>query len=53
MNVVMNGTGGFIEIQGTAENAAFTHAQLATMLGYAEQGIGQLIAAQQAALDTD
>ena len=50
MNVVMDGNGGFIELQGTAEGAAFTRAQLDTLLGLAEKGINELLALQQQAL---
>lgn len=47
MNVVMNEQGEFIEVQGTAEDGSFTHAQLNSMLGLAEQGIKQLITLQK------
>ena len=50
MNVVMNDGGGFVEVQGTAEGHAFRRAELDRMLGLAEKGIGELLAAQQAAL---
>jgi len=50
MNVVMTGSGGFIELQGTAEGAPFSRAQFDTLLGLAEGGIGDLLAAQRAAL---
>jgi ribonuclease PH len=50
MNVVMNDGGGFIELQGTAEGHAFRREELDTLLALAQQGIGQLIAAQRAAL---
>lgn len=49
MNVVMNEAGGFIEIQGTAEGHAFARNELDALLGHAEKGIGELIAAQRAA----
>lgn len=49
MNVVMNEAGGFIEVQGTAEGHAFGRGEFDTLLGYAEKGIGELIAAQRAA----
>jgi ribonuclease PH len=42
MNVVMDSKGGFIEIQGTAENAAFSEAQFVAMLALAKQGISRL-----------
>ena len=50
MNVVMDASGGFVEIQGTAERGAFSSAQLAAMTGLAEQGIRQLIERQRQAL---
>ncbi|OOR87606.1 ribonuclease PH [Moraxella caviae] len=50
LNVVMSQAGGFIEIQGTAEQKPFTRAESETMLSYAEKGIEQIIKAQQAAL---
>jgi ribonuclease PH len=50
MNVVMNDGGGFIELQGTAEGHAFRREELDVLLALAQQGIGQLIAAQRAAL---
>ncbi len=51
MNVVMTGAGGFVEVQGTAEGAPFSHAEMTRLLQLAEAGIGQLIAAQRAAFD--
>jgi ribonuclease PH len=50
MNVVMTGSGGLVEIQGTAEGAPFSRKEMDAMLALAEQGIRQLIAAQKAAL---
>ena len=50
MNVVMNEAGGFIEIQGTAEGAAFTAGEMQAMTTLAQNGINQLIALQRAAL---
>ena len=47
MNVVMTASGGLVEVQGTAEGAPFSRAQLDHMLGLAEHGIGQLLAAQR------
>ena len=51
MNVVMNDGGAFIELQGTAEGHAFRRDELDALLALAERGIGQLLAAQRAALD--
>jgi ribonuclease PH len=50
MNVVMTESGGIIEVQGTAEGAPFSRADMQAMLDLAQQGITQLIAAQRAAL---
>jgi ribonuclease PH len=50
MNVVMTGSGGFVEVQGTAEGASFTRAQMDTLLGLADHGIRDLVAAQKLAL---
>ena len=50
MNVVMTGAGGFVEVQGTAEGAPFTRAQMDALLALAGQGIATLVAAQKAAL---
>ncbi len=50
MNVVMTGSGGLIEVQGTAEGAPFSRAEMNALLDLAQQGIQQLIAAQKAAL---
>ena len=50
MNVVMTGSGGFVEVQGTAEGAAFSRAELNALLELAEAGIRRLIAAQKAAI---
>ena len=50
MNVVMTGSGRFVEVQGTGEEATFTEDELAAMLSLARRGIRQLVAAQQKAL---
>ncbi len=50
MNVVMTGVGHFVEVQGTAEGAAFTRAQMDALLGLASRGIADLVAAQKSAL---
>ena len=50
MNVVMTGAGNFVEVQGTAEGAAFGRAELDKLIGLAERGIRQLIAEQKKAL---
>ena len=50
MNVVMTGAGGFVEVQGTAEGAAFTRDEMSQLLALADKGIRELVAAQRAAL---
>ena len=50
VNVVMNGAGLVIEVQGTAEGAPFSREQLNTLLDYAAAGIKQIQAAQEQAL---
>src|SRR5712664_391973 len=50
MNVVMTGSGGFVEIQGTAEGEPFSTAQMDALLALAKRGIAELIAKQKAAL---
>jgi ribonuclease PH len=50
MNVVMTGAGHFVEVQGTAEGAAFTRAEMDALLALATTGIADLVAAQKAAL---
>jgi ribonuclease PH len=52
MNVVMTGAGHFVEVQGTAEGAAFTRVEMDALLGLATSGIAQLVAAQREALST-
>jgi ribonuclease PH len=51
MNVVMTGAGHFVEVQGTAEGAAFTRAQMDQLLELASRGIGTLVVQQRTALD--
>ncbi len=50
MNVVMTGAGHFVEVQGTAEGAAFTRAEMDALLALADKGIRELIALQQKSL---
>ncbi len=50
MNVVMTGAGHFVEVQGTAEGAAFDRATMNCLLDLAEQGIADLITLQKQAL---
>ncbi len=50
MNVVMTGAGGFVEVQGTAEGAPFSRAEMDQLLKLASDGIGELIVLQKQAL---
>jgi ribonuclease PH len=50
MNVVMTGAGNFIEVQGTAEGAAFSRKEMDVLLGLAEKGIADLVAMQRKSL---
>jgi ribonuclease PH len=50
LNVVMTGEGRFVELQGTAEGAPFTRAQLDELLALAQGGIQRLIAVQKESL---
>ncbi|MHB8330333.1 MAG: ribonuclease PH [Acidimicrobiales bacterium] len=50
MNVVMTGSGRFIEVQGTAEGMAFSRSELDELLGLAEHGIATLLHEQRAVL---
>jgi ribonuclease PH len=50
MNVVMTAGGGFVELQGTAEGAPFTRAEMEALVRLAEGGVRDLIAAQKSAL---
>lgn len=50
MNVVMTGSGGFVEIQGTAEGAPFCRSEMNTLLDLAQMGIINLVDLQKQAL---
>jgi ribonuclease PH len=50
MNVVMTGTGGFVEVQGTAEGAPFSRHEMDSLLTLAQAGIMQLVSRQKQAL---
>jgi ribonuclease PH len=50
MNVVMTGSGGFVEVQGTAEGAPFSRAEMDQLLALATKGIAELNALQRQAL---
>ncbi|WP_062380046.1 ribonuclease PH [Demequina pelophila] len=51
MNVVMTGAGGFVEVQGTAEGAPFSKAELDALLALATDGTAELARLQAAALE--
>jgi ribonuclease PH len=46
MNVVMTGAGNFVEVQGTAEGAAFSRKEMDALLALAEKGIRELVLLQ-------
>jgi ribonuclease PH len=50
MNVVMTGSGRFIEVQGTAEGTPFSRSELDELLALAEKGIFELVELQKSAL---
>jgi len=50
MNVVMTGSGGFVEVQGTAEGAPFSRAEMDQLLALADKGIRELVMLQKQAL---
>ncbi|WP_312843387.1 ribonuclease PH [Diaphorobacter nitroreducens] len=50
MNVVMTGAGHYVEVQGTAEGAAFSRQEMDQLLALAEKGIAELVALQQQSL---
>ncbi|THD49167.1 MAG: ribonuclease PH, partial [Bradyrhizobium sp.] len=49
-NFVMTGSGGLVEVQGSAEGAPFSEADLTTMLALARAGVAQLVALQKATI---
>ena len=50
MNVVMTASGGFVELQGTAEGATFSRLEMDALLALASRGIGELVEAQRRSL---
>ena len=52
MNIVMTAAGRFVEVQGTAEQLAFSRSELDSLLDLAEGGIRQIFDAQSAVLAT-
>lgn len=53
MNIVMTGSGRFVEIQGTAEGMTFSRATLDSLLTLAEEGINSLIGIQKKLMEGD
>jgi ribonuclease PH len=53
MNVVMTGAGHFVEVQGTAEGAAFTRQEMDALLVLAEKGIRDLLLMQKQSLSNE
>jgi ribonuclease PH len=53
MNVIMNGKGDFIELQGTGESRPFNRSELDALLALAEKGIRGMIVVQQKALSDE
>jgi ribonuclease PH len=51
MNVVMTGSGRFVEIQATAEQTPFEDGPLADLVALAKKGIAELTVAQRRALE--
>lgn len=49
-NFVMTGSGGIVEIQGTAEGAPFSEEEFAALIGLAKKGIGELVDLQNLSL---
>ena len=49
-NFVLTGSGGIVEVQGSAEGSPFSEAQLLELLKLARKGVGELVSAQKAAI---
>ncbi|MCY1242044.1 Ribonuclease PH [compost metagenome] len=49
-NFVMTGSGGIVEIQGTAEGKPFSEEEFASLMGLAKNGIAELVALQKQAI---
>ena len=49
-NFVMTGSGGLVEVQGTAEGKPFSEAELLSLLGLAKNGISSLVAMQKSVI---
>jgi ribonuclease PH len=53
MNVVMTGSGEFVELQGTGEESTFSYEQLQGLIGAAQEGLMELFEHQKAVLGED
>mgnify|MGYP000736306347 FL=1 len=51
-NFVITGSGNIVEIQATAEGAAFSEEEFASIMGLAKTGISELVALQKTAIET-
>ncbi|MEK7848895.1 MAG: ribonuclease PH, partial [Chloroflexota bacterium] len=51
-NIVMTNRGDLVEVQGTAEGRPFSKATLDSLMALAGKGIGELLQAQRAAMDS-
>ncbi len=49
-NFVMTGSGGIVEVQGTAEGEPFSQERFLELMGLARKGIDELVAMQKAAI---
>jgi ribonuclease PH len=52
MNLVMTGSGRFVEIQGTGEESTFSEEELSQLLTLGKKGIAELLDIQKAALQS-
>lgn len=53
MNVIMTGSGRFVEVQGTAEESAFSRDEMNKLLDVASAGVNELVGLQARALNPD
>jgi len=51
MNLVMTGTGEYIEVQGSGEEATFSADELNVLLAHGKKGVDELVQLQKAAID--
>ncbi|MEG7730108.1 ribonuclease PH, partial [Listeria monocytogenes] len=50
MNIIMTGSGAFVELQGTGEEATFSETELAELIALGKKGISELIEIQKETL---